>query len=271
MKLLLKILAIPVVLLLAAIIFYNIRGYLTLGTLTPAPDAYRDANANHVVMVLGATGSVGDGLLKAAMEDSEVATIYALSRRSSPRIDAGIAAGRVELILHEDFTDYSALGDTLSQVNTVLWGLGTTSIGMEDDLYTRIHVDFPVAFVTAWLAARNEGPMSFHYITGMGTDPNGRARWAQEKGRAELEVAALAEGTPLRTFAYRSAFVRPTSENANAFSYVLEWLLTPGKMVITAKQLGNAMLEISARTDELPNGSIIDNADSIAFALASTE
>ncbi len=36
--------------------------------------------------------------------------------------------------------------------------------------------------------------------------------------------------------------------------------------MITAPQLGEAMLEISARTRELPNGTLIDNADSIAFA-----
>ncbi len=67
---------------------------------------------------------------------------------------------------------------------------------MDDDTYTLIHVDFPVAFVREWLAARSEGPMSFHYVTGMGTDAQGGARWAREKGRAELEVAALAEPTP---------------------------------------------------------------------------
>jgi hypothetical protein len=100
----------------------------------------------------------------------------------------------------------------------------------------------------------------------MGTDAEGSEHWAREKGRAELELAALAENTPLRTFAYRSAFVRPSSERANSFHYLLEMLLWPGKLVITSKELGDAMLEISARTDELENGTLIDNADSIAYA-----
>jgi len=39
-------------------------------------------------------------------------------------------------------------------------------------------------------------------------------------------------------------------------------------MVISSPDLGRSMLEISARSTELPNGSIIDNADSIAFAAA---
>jgi uncharacterized protein YbjT (DUF2867 family) len=219
-------------------------------------------------MVFGATGSVGDGLLKAAMEDPGVEKVYVVTRRSSERIDAGVAAGKVEMLLHEDFTDYSAMPDILAEVNTVLWGLGTTSLGVDDDTYTRIHVDFPVAFVKAWLAARNSGPMSFHYITGMGTDRQGEQRWAREKGRAEYEVAELARGGDLRTFGYRSAFVRPTSERAGALDYFAETALRPGNLVITARDLGHAMLEISARASELENGTLIDNADSIAYAEA---
>lgn len=255
-------------LLLLVIIGFNLWGYLTLGTLQPDPGAVRDPNANQVVLVSGATGSVGDGLLKAAMEDSEVKKIYVLSRRSSSRIDAGVASGKVELILHKDFTDYSDVTDELAQVNTVLWALGTTSVGMDDETYTWIHVDFPVAFVRQWLAARSTAPMSFHYVTGMGTDPAGSEHWAREKGRAELEVAAMAEGTGLRTFGHRSGYIRPPADRINAGHQLLELVLTPGSLVITGEDLGNAMLEMSARTGELANGTVIDNADAIAYAKA---
>ena len=110
--------------------------------------------------------------------------------------------------------------------------------------------------------------MSFHYVTGMGTDPNGDQQWAREKGRAENELATLAQGTGLRTFSYRSAFVRPTSEQASGAHYFMEAALRPGSLVISAKELGEAMLEISARATELKNGTLIDNADSIAYAKA---
>lgn len=257
--------------LLLLVVAFDIWGALTLGSLTPAPNPELQEDANKVVMVFGATGSVGDGLLKAAVDDPEVEKVYVVTRRSAPRIDAGVALGKVEMVLHQDFTDYSDMADMLSQVNTVLWALGTTSLGMDDETYTWIHVDFPVAFINAWLAARTEGPMSFHSVTGMGTDLNGEQHWAREKGRAEREVAVLAEGSGLRTFGYRSAFVRPTSEQANAMHYLLEALLRPGSLVISSKELGGAMLEISARTNELENGALIDNADSIAFAEAYEE
>jgi hypothetical protein len=250
----------------ALVVGLDIWGALTLGSITPDPGAARDASANRVVLVTGATGSVGDGLLKAAMEDDSVEHIHVVTRRSSPRIDAGVATGRVTMHLHKDFTDYSALAAELADVNTVLWGLGTSSLQVDPDTYTWIHVDFPVAFVAAWLAARTDAPMAFHYVTGMGTGEEESARWAQDKGRAERLVAEMAEGTGLRTFGHRSGYVRPPSDRAGALAHVGEALLRPGKLVITGPELGEAMLEISARVDELPNGTIVDNADALAYA-----
>ena len=268
MKLLGKLALFAVALLLLTLVAFDIWGYATLGTLTPASGEPRDARANRVVLVSGATGSVGDGLLKAAMEDPQVEKVYALSRRSSERIEAGVTSGRVELLLHQDFTDYSNLAGVLAQVNTVLWGLGTSSLNVDDETFTWIHVDFPVAFVSEWLSARTEAPMSFHYVTGMGTDAQGDAHWAREKGRAELEVAAMAEGTGLRTFGYRSAFIKPASDRTHMGHDLLAAALRPGLLVIDSEDLGGAMFEISARTGELANGTLIDNADSIAYAKA---
>jgi hypothetical protein len=268
MKALKKILSfgtLGVFLLIAA---FDVWGFFGLGKLEPQENPVLNENANRVVLVSGATGSVGDGLLKAAIEDPLVEKVHVITRRSSERIEEGVESGKVEMHILQDFTDYSSLSGVLPEVNTVMWGLGTSSFNVDDATFTWIHVDFPVAFVTAWLAARNNGPMSFHYVTGMGTDPEGRQQWAREKGRAEQELATLAQASDLRTFSYRSAFIRPTSEQSNVFHYLLEVLLRPGSLVITGKELGQAMLEISARTEELANGTLIDNADSIAYAKA---
>ncbi|MEE4658966.1 MAG: hypothetical protein V2J89_00770 [Halieaceae bacterium] len=250
----------------ALVVGLNIWGMATLGTITPDPSASRDAEANRVVLVSGATGSVGDALLKTAINDPGIETIHVITRRSSPRIDEGVASGKVQMHLLEDFTDYSSLADILPEVNTVLWALGTSSLNVDADTYAWIHVDFPVAFVEAWLSARRQAPMAFHYVTGMGTGEDESARWAQDKGRAERLVAELAEGTGLRTFGHRSGYVRPSAERASWGAYLLEALSKPGDLAIAGTDLGGAMLEISARTEELPNGSIIDNADALAYA-----
>ncbi len=249
-----------------SLIIFNIWGYATLGTITPIVDAERNLDANKVVMVFGATGSAGDGLLKAAMEDPTVESLHVVTRRSSDRIDAGVASGKINLIMQQDFTDYAALAAELAEVNTVLWGLGTSSLNVDDATYTLIHVDFPIAFIKAWLTARQHAPMAFHFVTGVGTDPEGDDHWAREKGRTEREMAALAVGTGLRTFSYRSWYIRPTTERGNALTHLAELLLTPGGLVIPSIELGRAMLEISSRTSELPNGTLIDNLDSIRYA-----
>ena len=267
MKILCYLLLTLVALLAVLVIGFNIWGLVTLGTVSPDPNAARDSAANRVVLVTGGTGSVGDGLLKAAMEDTQVEKIYALTRRMSPRMEQGQLSGRVEVLMHEDFTDYSGLTTELAEVNTVLWGLGATSVGMEPELYRVIHEDFPVNFVRQWLAARNgEDPMAFHYVTGMGTGEEESSEWAQVKGRAERRVAEMAEGTGLRTFGHRSGWVRPTNENANWIIHAMEPLFSPGHLVIRAVDLGRAMLEISARTDELPNGFVVDNRDAREYA-----
>ncbi|MEH6589118.1 MAG: hypothetical protein V7746_02615 [Halioglobus sp.] len=266
MRIIKKVALLLVMLVAVVIAAFDIWGYLTLGTINPTDTAQYDDEANKVVMVFGATGSVGDGLLKAAIEDPTVEKVYVLSRRSSERIDAGVTSGKVTLYLHPDFTNYSEISEQLAEVNTVLWGLGTSSLQVDDSTYTLIHVDFPMAFLDAWITARTAAPMAFHFVAGVGTDPEGDDHWAREKGRIERQMAELAEGTGLRTFSYRSAYIRPASEQAHAFHYIGEALLKPGYLVITATELGQSMLEISARTEELKNGTLLDNLDSIRYA-----
>ena len=268
MKIIKKTLLFLLLAFVALLIGFNLWGAATLGTITPAQTAERDMSANRVVMVMGATGRVGDGLLKAAMDAPEVEKVHVITRRSSPRIDAGVASGKLTMHLHEDFTDYSDLADVLGEVNTVLWALGTSSLQVDDATYTWIHVDFPLAFVKEWLGARTHGPMSFHNVTGMGTDPEGSQYWAREKGRAENTITSLGEGTGLRNFSYRSGWISPPEDTTNPVIEFFVALLTPGDLVIEGQDLGNSMLEISARTKELPNGTVLDNADSIAYAKA---
>ena len=109
-----KISALSLVGLLALLVIaLDIWGFATLGSITLESNPAIDEDANKVVMVFGATGSVGDGLLKAAVEDPNVDTVYVITRRTSPRIEAGVASGKVVLRMHKDFTDYASVSDIL--------------------------------------------------------------------------------------------------------------------------------------------------------------
>ncbi len=257
---------------LALVIGFNVWGAATQGSLEPADDPVRDISANKVVMVFGASGSAGGGLLKAAVEDNEVEKIYVVTRRSTDYIASVEPSDKITVIMHKDYTDYAQLDSELSEVSTVLWALGTSSMSVDEATYTLIHVDFPAAFVPAWLTARKaagniDAPMAFHFIAGMGTGDSD-ARWAQDKRKTEQDMAAMAESTGLRSFSYRSAYIRPISETTNIGHHIMAALLTPGKLVTSSKELGQAMLEISARTQELPNGTLLDNGDSLAYTKA---
>ena len=107
-----KLAAILLAVLLALVVGFNVWGVATLGSLEPALNAERDTSANRVVMVFGATGSAGGGLLKAAVEDNEVEKVYVVTRRSTDYIASVVKpAIKSSVIMHKDFTDYSGLDE----------------------------------------------------------------------------------------------------------------------------------------------------------------
>jgi hypothetical protein len=103
--------AIAVVLLIAYV--------LRLGEEYPVESLDTDTARHGTIVIFGATGTAGDGVLKAAMSDSDVEKIHVVTRRTSPRIDAGVATGLVQMTTHMDYLDYAPLQELLSEVDTV--------------------------------------------------------------------------------------------------------------------------------------------------------
>ena len=81
------------------------------------PMQSQESNPEHIrtIAVFGATGTIGDGLLKAAIDDSNVQKIHVVTRRPSPRIEEGVASGKVEMTIHKDFLEYASLHDVLAE------------------------------------------------------------------------------------------------------------------------------------------------------------
>jgi putative NADH-flavin reductase len=234
----------------------------------PMPPAAQDLDTTRhkTVAVFGATGTVGDGLLKAAVNDPEIAKIYIVTRRSVPRIEEAMASGKAEMITHMDYLDYSPLRDMLAEIDTVFWAIGITARAVSKEQYGVIHVDFPVAFVEEWLDAGKEGELSFHYISGARTKADSSWHWAREKARAEQVLFELAGGTNIRVISYRPAAVVHSTELAGfelaGFGdKIIEFVFEPFKMAVRSTVIGRAMLEVSARGDQLPHGTILENRD----------
>lgn len=221
----------------------------------------QDLNTERVrtIAVFGATGTIGDGLLKAAMNDLDVQKIHVVTRRLSPRIEEGIASGKVEMTIHKDYLDYAAIREALADVDAVFWAIGLSAVGLDQETYREIHTDFPVRMVTEWLTVSEKDSIAFHYVSGSGASADSRMMWAQEKAHAEQELEKLAEGTGLRVISYRPAFIRPTETELNLGHKVLYAVFAPIGYAVSAESIGHAMLEVSARGAQFQNGAILEN------------
>ena len=110
-------------------------------TATSRPDTL---GSLQTIAIFGASGTAGDGILKSALASPDVNKIHVFTRRETPRIAEGVASGKVEMTIHMDYLDYRAIHEKLVDVDAVFWAIGLSSIGMEEDAYRRIHVDFSV-------------------------------------------------------------------------------------------------------------------------------
>ena len=247
---------------LAAMIVYGL-----IPGRTPAANPTLDPGRHDVVAIFGASGTVGDGVLEALLADPAVNRIHVVTRRTTPRIDRGVASGAIEVHMHQDYEDYSALVGFLPELDAVYWALGTSAANVDDAEYSVIHVDFPRAFVREWLAHAGDGDLSFHLVTGQGTSEDSWQHWAREKARAERELTAFAEDTDLRVIAYRPTYVAPSVECARVWHTAIHAIFSRVDLATRSTEIGRAMLEVTARgADELPNGTILENKDLLEYA-----
>ena len=142
----------------------------------------------------------------------------------------------------------------IAAANAVYWAIGTSTVGVDEETYGLIHVDFPVQFVKEWLSVSTADDISFHYISSSDISADSRMMWAREKVRAEQTLFKTAEGSQLRVIAYRPDYIGPTREEAHLGQTLLYWFFAPVGAAVRATQIGQAMLEVTARGTEFANG-----------------
>ena len=217
--------------------------------------AYEGARANlSTIAIFGASGTAGDGILKAALANPEIDRIHVITRRETPRIAEGVASGKVEMTVHMNYLDYEAIHAQIADAEAVFWAIGLSSLGVEEDLYRRIHVDFPRRFVEEWISVSTKPAISFHYISSSDISEDSRAMWARVKVEAENALFGLATGSKLRVIAYRPDYIGPTQEEAHIGQRILYGFFKPLGAALRATQIGQAMMEVTSRADEFSNG-----------------
>ena len=91
-----------------------IAGAVMLGLKDDSIAAFEKPAASYeTIAIFGASGTAGDGILKAALAKPDIKKIHVITRRATPRIEEGVASGKVQMTLHMDYLDYSALYDDI--------------------------------------------------------------------------------------------------------------------------------------------------------------
>ncbi len=241
----------PVILIIIAYVAIAIR----VATYENAASAPVGSPAGlETIAIFGASGTAGDGILKAALANPDVRKIHVITRRSTPRIEEGIASGKVRMTIHMDYLDYAAIHGQMTDVNAVFWAIGLSSIGVDEETYRKIHIDFPARFVKEWTNVSARSGISFHYISSSDISEDSSAMWARVKVQAEKTLIDLANDTNLRVIAYRPDYIGPTNEEAHIGQTMLYWFFSPVGVAVKATQIGQAMMEVTTRGDEFANG-----------------
>jgi hypothetical protein len=248
-----------------AVFYVSLAAFLLLDD-ESVPRIAGEPAKHRTVAIFGASGTAGDGILKAALANPDIDRIHVISRRTTPRIDAGVASGKVEITLHLDYLDYSAIHAQIAVVDAVYWAIGTSSFNVDDETYGKIHVDFPVQFVREWIGVSDKPEISFHYISSSDISADSRMMWAREKVRAENTLFEIASGSNLRVIAYRPDYIGPTKEEAHIGQTLLYWFFAPVGAAVKATQIGQAMLEVTARGPEFGNGDRVGTRSIIRYS-----
>ena len=213
------------------------------------------------VIIFGATGMVGQGVLRECLADPQVESILIVGRSSS-----GIESPKVREIVRPDLFDYSGLDSELTGFDACFFCLGMSAAGMSEEAYHRISVDLTMAAAQA--LSRLNPEMTFIYVSGAGTDSTeqGRMMWARVKGKAENELLKL----PFKAaFMFRPAYIQPLKgiESRTTAYRVLYGIVGPlfpmlqallPRYVTTTEKVALAMLQVARQGNSQP---ILENED----------
>lgn len=203
------------------------------------------------VVILGATGLVGQGVLHACLRDDTVTRVTAISRRPP-----AVTHPKLEVLIHEDFADLRPLTDRLGHVDACYFCIGVSSAGVAEDAYRKVTYDYALAAADALLPLNQK--LTYVYVSGAGADNTGKSRimWARVKGRAENALLEY----PFRTYVFRPGYIkpmygaRPLLRRMRILYAATSWLYPVLRKVMpnqttSTDAIGRAMIAVSTSDD----------------------
>src|ERR1700693_2399682 len=200
------------------------------------------------VLLFGASGMVGQGVLRECLLDSEVASVVTVVRRPTGRKRAKLTEG-----VHSDLATLATLEPQLTAFDACFFTAGVSALGMSEQEYTRVTFDMTLGVAKTLL--RTSPDLTFVYVSGAGTDSSekGRMMWARVKGRTENALLSL----PFRAaYMFRPGAIMPLHgiRSSTRWYNVVYAAIRPiypllrrvaPTMITTTEQLGRAMLAVA--------------------------
>ncbi|MEH7888856.1 NAD-dependent epimerase/dehydratase family protein [Elizabethkingia meningoseptica] len=198
------------------------------------------------VIITGATGMVGEGILQECINSPKVEKILLINRKPS-----GYTHPKIEELLHSNFSDISSVSEKIKGYNACFFCLGVSSVGMKEEQYTKVTYDLTLGFAKT-LAEQNPD-MTFCYVSGAGTDSTekGSQMWARVKGKTENDLIKL----PFKAvYNFRPAFMKPTkgAKNVKGFYKFIDAVYPVFRAInsnyfLTLEEVGKAMINSSSQ------------------------
>ncbi|NLU92084.1 NAD-dependent epimerase/dehydratase family protein [Chitinophaga sp. Ak27] len=193
------------------------------------------------VIITGATGMVGEGVLLECLSHPDITQILLVSRKTY-----GLQHPKLQECLIPDFMQLEDHVTQITGYDACFYCAGISSNGMNEVAYTFITYDVTLHFARRLAAIQPN--MIFEYVSGSHTDSSeqGRIMWARVKGKTENALAKLSFK---EIYYIRPGFMQPTPGQKNIKRYyrmighlypLLRWLFP--NQVSTMREVGLAMI-----------------------------
>ncbi len=213
------------------------------------------------ILIFGATGMVGGGVLLECLEAADVEAVTAVGRTAVP-----LKHPKLSQVLHADLSHVSTIEPQLQPFDACFFCLGVSSAGMSEAAYSRL--TYELTLDIAMVLARLNRQMTLVYVSGAGTDSSGQGKsmWARVKGRTENGLQRL----PFKAvYLFRPGVIQPVKgvKSKTRLYQTIYDVLGPvlslvrkirPDAVITTEDIGLAMLEVARRG---ASKAILDTAD----------
>ena len=193
------------------------------------------------IILTGATGMVGEGVLHECLTHESVQKVMVITRKTT-----GISHPKLTEVILDDLTDLESVAPQLMGYKACFYCIGTTSMGKTEPEYEKITYQLTTDFAKALIGVNAD--IDFCYISAAGSDlsEQGKSMWARVKGKTENKLMSL----PFSAFySFRPLMLTPTPglKQTHGFYKFISWSFPIGRLLFpdwfcTLKELGQAMI-----------------------------